>query len=97
MAVISGQAAAQSWLLTDAESGVEKGNWQVDSQQLKLSGERFSIEQKVLHGGKQEGSKVLILTSQNGLTIALSPAVAWICCMLTVTAFAWVGTPRFRR
>ncbi|WP_168395121.1 aldose 1-epimerase family protein [Erwinia amylovora] len=74
MAVISGQAAAQSWLLTDAESGVEKGNWQVDSQQLKLSGERFSIEQKVLHGGKQEGSKVLILTSQNGLTIALSPS-----------------------
>ncbi len=74
MAAISGQAAAQSWLLTDAESGVEKGNWQVDSQQLKLSGERFSIEQKVLHGGKQEGSKVLILTSQNGLTIALSPS-----------------------
>lgn len=74
MAVISGHAAAQSWLLTDAESGVEKGNWQVDSQQLKLSGERFSIEQKVLHGGKQEGSKVLILTSQNGLTIALSPS-----------------------
>lgn len=74
MAVISGQAAAQSWLLTDAESGTEKGNWQVDSQQLKLSGERFSIQQKVLHGGKQEGSKVLTLTSQNGLTIALSPS-----------------------
>ncbi|CAO98488.1 aldose 1-epimerase family protein [Erwinia tasmaniensis] len=74
MAVISGQAAAQSWLLTDAESGTEKGNWQIDSQQLKLSGERFSIQQKVLHGGKQEGSKVLTLTSQNGLTIALSPS-----------------------
>ncbi|AUX71066.1 aldose 1-epimerase family protein [Erwinia pyrifoliae] len=74
MAMISGQAAAQSWLLTDAESGVEKGNWQVDSQQLKLPGERFSIQQKVLHGGKQEGSKVLTLSSQNGLTIALSPS-----------------------
>lgn len=74
MAAIGGQAAAQSWLLTDAESATEKGNWQVDSQQLKLPGERFSIQQKVLHGGKQEGSKVLTLTSQNGLTIALSPS-----------------------
>lgn len=73
LAILSGQAAAQSWLLTDAESGTEKGNWQISSQQLKLAGESFSIEQKVLHGGKQEGSKVLTLTSKNGLTIALSP------------------------
>ncbi|MEN5017482.1 aldose 1-epimerase family protein [Erwinia sp. Eh17-17] len=73
MAVISGQAAAQTWLLTDAETSTEKGNWQVSSQQLKLAGESFSIEQKVLHGGKQEGSKVLTITSKNGLTISLSP------------------------
>ncbi|MFS2222704.1 aldose 1-epimerase family protein [Pantoea sp. B65] len=73
LAMISGQAAAQSWVLTDAESGTDKGNWQVTSQQLKLSGESFSLQQQVLHGGKQEGSKVLTLTSQNGLTIALSP------------------------
>ncbi|MEJ5062348.1 aldose 1-epimerase family protein [Erwinia sp. MYb375] len=73
MAVISGQAAAQSWLLTDAESSTEKGNWQINSQQLKLAGESFSIEQKVLHGGKQEGSKVLTITTKNGLTISLSP------------------------
>ncbi len=73
MAVISGQAAAQSWLLTEAESSTEKGNWQINSQQLKLKGESFSIEQKVLHGGKQEGSKVLTITSKNGLTISLSP------------------------
>ncbi|ROR08891.1 aldose 1-epimerase family protein [Erwinia sp. JUb26] len=72
-AFICGQASAQSWLLTDAETSVEKGNWQVNSQQLKLSGENFSIQQKVLHGGKQEGSKVLTITSKNGLTIALSP------------------------
>lgn len=73
LAMIGGQAAAQSWVLTDAESGTDKGNWQVTSQQLKLSGESFSLQQQVLHGGKQEGSKVLTLTSQNGLTIALSP------------------------
>ncbi len=73
MAVISGQAAAQSWLLTDAATSTEKGNWQTDSKQLKLQGSDFSIQQKVLHGGKQEGSKVLQITSANGLTIALSP------------------------
>ncbi|MDR7343701.1 hypothetical protein J2X14_002121 [Pantoea alhagi] len=65
---------AQSWLLTDSESGMEKGNWAISSQQLKLDGQPFSIEQKVLHGGKQEGSKVITLRSENGLTIALSPS-----------------------
>jgi len=73
MALICGQVSAKSWLLTDAETGVEKGNWQVDSQMLKLPAGEFSIEQKVLHGGKQEGSKVLTVTSKDGLTIALSP------------------------
>lgn len=73
LAVICGQASAQSWLLTDAETSVDKGNWKINSQQLKLPGESFSIEQKVLHGGKQEGSKVLTIASKNGLTIALSP------------------------
>lgn len=73
MAVISGQAAAQTWVLTDAEAGTDKGNWQIDSKQLNASGQPFSIQQKVLHGGKQEGSKVLTITSEKGLTIALSP------------------------
>ena len=73
MAAFSGQAAAQTWVLTDAEAGTDKGNWQISSKQLKLSGDTFSLQQKVLHGGKQEGSKVLTITSQNGLTIALSP------------------------
>lgn len=73
MAVISGQAAAQTWVLTDDEAGTDKGNWQIDSKQLNASGQPFSIQQKVLHGGKQEGSKVLTITSEKGLTIALSP------------------------
>ena len=59
MAAFSGQAAAQTWVLTDAEAGTDKGNWQISSKQLKLSGDAFSLQQKVLHGGKQEGSKVL--------------------------------------
>ena len=57
LVILSGQAAAQSWLLTDAESGTEKGNWQISSQQLKLAGESFSIEQKVLHAASRRAPK----------------------------------------
>ncbi len=71
--LISGNVCAKTWLLTSAESGVEQGNWQVTSQQLKIKDQTFSIEQKVLHGGKQEGSKIITINSQNGLTITLSP------------------------
>jgi hypothetical protein len=73
LALISGQVAAKTWVLTDADSSTEQGNWQISSAQLKLEGEPFSIEQKVLHGGKQEGSKVITVTSKDGLTILLSP------------------------
>ena len=62
--MFSTPALAQSWLLTDAESGMEEGNWSISSQQLKLDGQPFSIEQKVLHGGKQEGSKILVIHSK---------------------------------
>ncbi|ALE96987.1 MULTISPECIES: aldose 1-epimerase family protein [Serratia] len=72
-ALISGQVAAQSWVLTSAEDGVEKGNWKISSEALKVKDKTFSIEQKVLHGGKQEGSKVVIIRSEDGLTITLSP------------------------
>ncbi|WP_312055688.1 aldose 1-epimerase family protein [Pantoea brenneri] len=71
--VVSGSATAKSWVLTSAEQGTDKGNWQISSSELKLSGKPFSIEQKVLHGGKQEGSKILVIRSQDGLTITLSP------------------------
>lgn len=60
-------------MLTSAESSVEKGNWKISSDELKINDQTFSIEQKVLHGGKQEGSKVIIISSKNGLTITLSP------------------------
>mgnify|MGYP001119908166 CR=1 FL=1 len=59
--LISGNVCAKTWLLTSAESGVEQGNWQVTSQQLKIKDQTFSIEQKVLHGGKQEGSKIITI------------------------------------
>ncbi|KJW77263.1 hypothetical protein SG66_21975 [Enterobacter asburiae] len=71
--LISGHAAAKTWVLTSAESSVEKGNWKISSDELKVKDQTFSIEQKVLHGGKQEGSKVIIISSKDGLTITLSP------------------------
>lgn len=71
--MISGSAAAKTWVLTSAKQGTDKGNWQVNSNELKFPGKPFSIEQKVLHGGKQEGSKILEIRSQDGLTITLVP------------------------
>lgn len=71
--LVSGSATAKSWVLTSAEQGVDKGNWQISASELKLQGKPFSIEQRVLHGGKQEGSKILVIRSQDGLTITLSP------------------------
>jgi hypothetical protein len=71
--MISGQAAAKTWVLTSAEAGTEKGNWKISSEELKVKDKTFSIEQKVLHGGKQEGSKIIVISSKDGLTITLSP------------------------
>lgn len=71
--LISGQAAAKTWVLTSAEQSIDKGNWKISSSELNIKDTAFSIEQKVLHGGKQEGSKILVITSQDGLTITLSP------------------------
>lgn len=71
--LISAPVMAKTWVLTDVESNTEQGNWQINSGKLKIKNSPFSIEQKVLHGGKQEGSKVLTITSKEGLTIALSP------------------------
>ena len=71
--LISGNVAAKTWVLTNAEDSVDKGNWSISSDQLKVKDQHFSIEQKVLHGGKQEGSKIIVISSKNGLTITLSP------------------------
>ena len=71
--LVSGPVVAKTWVLTSAESGMDKGNWQITSDQLKIKDHNFSIEQKVLHGGKQEGSKILVIHSKDGLTITLSP------------------------
>lgn len=72
ISLISCAVSAQTIVLTDSEKGIEQGNWQTDSQKLNIAGAGFSLQQQVLHGGKQEGSKVITLSSA-GLTITLSP------------------------
>ena len=42
--LISGHAAAKTWVLTSAESSVEKGNWKISSDELKAKDQTFSIE-----------------------------------------------------
>lgn len=71
--LVSAPVMAKTWVLKSAEGNIEQGNWRITSDQLNIKDQQFSIEQVVLHGGKQEGSKVIKLTSKNGLTIALSP------------------------
>ncbi len=71
--MISAPAVAKTWVLTSAEQAVDQGNWKISSDELKIKDSAFSIEQKVLHGGKQEGSKIIVIHSQSGLTITLSP------------------------
>ncbi|SDB93131.1 aldose 1-epimerase family protein [Acinetobacter boissieri] len=57
---------AKTYVLTDIQNGIEVGNW-------KTTGQNYTVEQQVLHGGKQEGSKIITITSPTGLTITLSP------------------------
>lgn len=72
-ALFSAKTNAKIFTLTSAEHNIEVGNWKIDSTQLGILDIYFTIEQKILHGGKQEGSKIIILTSPNGLTTTLSP------------------------
>ncbi|CAI3957275.1 Galactose mutarotase or related enzyme (GalM) (PDB:1LUR) [Commensalibacter communis] len=72
-ALYSTKANARIFTLTSTEHNIEVGDWKIDSTQLGIIDTYFTIEQKILHGGKQEGSKIIILTSPNGLTITLSP------------------------
>lgn len=63
ISLISCAVSAQTIVLTDSEKGIEQGNWQTDSQKLNIAGAGFSLQQQVLHGGKQEGSKAITLAA----------------------------------
>ncbi|UXN07923.1 aldose 1-epimerase family protein [Bartonella sp. HY761] len=71
--IISSPLSAKTWVLTSTENNIETGNWQMTSQDLAIKDKEFTVEQKLLHGGKQEGSKIITITSKDGLTITLIP------------------------
>ena len=65
VSALASVAHAKTYVLTDVNKGIEQGNWQI-------AGQNFKVQQQILHGGKQEGSKVITITSPN-FSIALSP------------------------
>lgn len=73
MSSVSFSTMATQFVLTDSEKGMAIGNWQISSQSLNLTDTtEFSIQNKVLNGGKQVGSEVITITSGD-FTIKLSP------------------------
>jgi hypothetical protein len=65
-------ANAKEFVLIDNEKGIAKGNWSIASKDLGIKEQRFAIQNTVLKGGKQEGSELLTIDS-NDFTIKLSP------------------------
>ena len=71
---ISGTCFSQTFVLTDVDHNIEKGNWQLPLNSIPaLAKRKIRITQTVLHGGRQEGSKIITITDPTGLTIVLSP------------------------
>lgn len=67
------QNQTKSFTLTSAAHNIELGNWEINNHQLGIENVLFSIQQICLHGGKQEGSRLIIIKCPDGLTITLSP------------------------
>ncbi|MDF7670045.1 aldose 1-epimerase family protein [Orbaceae bacterium ESL0721] len=73
LGVISNSAYAKKFILTDSENGIARGDWSLSSHDLGIDDVQFKIENRLLTGGKQEGSEVVTISSNDGLTIKLSP------------------------
>ncbi|GAA4501995.1 aldose 1-epimerase family protein [Pseudaeromonas paramecii] len=64
LALTSVSTQAVEFVLTDATSGQDVGNWQVSSDSLGLKTDApFTLEKRRLHGGKQEGVDVLVVNN----------------------------------
>ncbi|WP_085248123.1 aldose 1-epimerase family protein [Gilliamella mensalis] len=72
LSLASYNANAKEFVLTDNEQNVAKGNWSISSRDLGIKGEKFTIQNTVLKGGKQDGTELLTISSDN-FTIQLIP------------------------
>lgn len=70
---VSGSAAAKTWVLTNAEEGMDKGNWQINSDQLKVKIMRSALSRKSCTAVSRKAAKSFTIHSKDGLTITLSP------------------------
>lgn len=71
--LLSGTALAKEFVLTDVKGNVEVPTWSVKSEELGLKGApAFTVSKKTLHGGKQEGS-TLITISTADLQVSIIP------------------------
>lgn len=69
---ITATAQAQEYVLIDKEKDIDKGFWVVHNTDIGLKDTNFRIQNRVLTGGKEEGSQLLSITSGN-FNIYLSP------------------------
>lgn len=72
LAMSSGQSIAKEFVLTDNQEGIAVGNWSISSEKLNIRDKSFKIENKVLSGGKQQGSEVITITSGD-FSVSVSP------------------------
>nr|WP_202112863.1 MULTISPECIES: DUF4432 family protein [unclassified Gilliamella] len=72
LSLISYNANAKEFVLTDTEKNIAKGNWSISNQDLGVNGNKFTIQNTVLKGGKQDGTELLTISSDD-FTIKLIP------------------------
>lgn len=65
---------SQTYTLTSASKNIEVGEWTINNKHIENCSFPFVIEQKTLHGGKQEGTKIITITCpEKGLNITVTP------------------------
>ena len=63
-AIGSFAAQAAEFVLSDATTGSDVGNWKVSSESLGIQSKTpFTLEKRRLHGGKQEGVDILLINN----------------------------------
>ncbi|RKS87734.1 uncharacterized protein DUF4432 [Orbus hercynius] len=72
LGMVSASSVAQEFVLIDNEQGINVGNWSISDKDVQAKGKSFKVENTVLKGGKQEGSQVITISSDN-FSINLSP------------------------
>ena len=58
LSMLATPVLAKEFIITDAQAGTDLGNWSVNNSDLGIN-KTFSVTQRVLHGGKQEGVRVI--------------------------------------